>query len=898
MAKAIHANAYTAHHAASTVTVSTPPSAQKCWNSATPSRKSLQTSQQEPMPEHHILQLNVAGCNPRMHALLNELLYEYFDIFILQDIWWGRIGSQKDTNLEKQNIYGTVSSTNFLCITPPGANTVEGPGVAIYIRNNQDIHPQFSNILPTHKDILAINLILHNSPVTIINCYPHSKSFKDTVDAITNINIPMDRPYIMAGDFNMHHPDWALHQSKWEHHCPNAQERLFRTYTEYQDLHILNHLDLPTHIVPKSPASNAVIDLTLLNSQAMDVWPNLNWEVEAQSSGKSLGLDHMAITWTIGLHNQAKSVGVMEPSPRHIIDISCQKKWTQEYMQQVQKTPFPTDPQSAKEADGITSMILEAMSNATKAIMPAPLHQKKPGPVRSPWWTEECSEAVHNLKHNPDQKLQDQLRAALRGAIRRAKKHQGDKILVEISTQRVFDILKWYQGKQHSILPPIQHPSSGITATHPHNKARHLGIQFFPHANSPHITLEPLGIKNIPKQLHKPISTAEVRASLNLTSNRSTLGAFGLNYCLLKWAFNTTPTYFVKLFNLCLEIGYHLSALRNCIIAPIPKPNHANMSTPQNYRPIALLETLSKLLEKVIMARLIHKAGEHNLIPHSQFGGKDITSCTDAGLCMIHNIKRTWKDNKAVSLLTLDMSGYFNNIDHCRLIYTLGQLGYSTNICNWLKSYLSNCTAQFHIDGLLCPHFNLPDIGIPQGSPLSPILSLLYSILLLLASIDPQAHSFAYIDNFTILTYLHSHQENINIMTNIIKNINQVAVKLGLEFELPKSDLIHFICLPCTPHSNPSLTYSHLGTDTVISPKDVVRWLGFFLDRRLNFKEHIQTMAVKAKATLAGLRMLANSQNGLSICHACILFKASVTPILTYRLPLSQLSLDLWYKGA
>ncbi|KAF8714675.1 Reverse transcriptase (RNA-dependent DNA polymerase), partial [Rhizoctonia solani] len=767
-------------------------------------------------------------------------------------------------------------------------------GVAIYIRNNRDIHPQFSNISPTHKDILAVDLKLHNSPLTIINCYPHGKSLKDTVDAITNINIPMDRPCIMAGDFNLHHPEWALTGSKWEKHQPNAQERMFKAYAEYQDLHVLNHLSLPTHIVPRSPASNAIIDLTLLNSQAVDAWPNLNWEVEAQSSGKSLGSDHMAITWTIGPHDQAKSVGVTEPSPRHLIDTSRQKKWTQEYMRQVQKNPPPTDPLVAKDADRMTSTILEAMSNATRLVMPLPPCQKRDGPVRSPWWTDcprhECSKAVHNLKHNPDQKPREQLRAALQGAIRRARKCRGDKILAEISTQRVFNVLKWYQGKRRSIIPPICHPSLDITATHPHDKAKHLGLQFFPQVNSPHVTLEPLGLKSSPQRPHHPITSAEVRSALELTSNCSAPGAFGSNYQLLKWAFNASPEIFIKLFNLCLEIGYHPTALRNCIIAPIPKPNRADMSTPKNYCPIALLETLSKLLEKVVTARLLHEAGEHALIPQAQFGGKDITSCTDAGLCMVHNIRAAWKSNKAALLLTLDVSGYFNNVDHSRLIYTLERLGYSTNICNWLKSYLSNRTAQFRIDGVLCPHFQLPDVGIPQGSPLSPVLSSLYSIPLLLASTDPQAHSFAYIDNFTILAYSHSHQENINIITKVIKNINQVAIKLGLEFELPKSDLIHFIRSPKTPHSNPSLTFSHSGTDTTISPKDVVRWLGFFLDRRLNFKEHIQTMAIKAKATLAGLRMLANSQNGLSVRHAHILFKASVTPILTYGLP-------LWFHG-
>ncbi|KAF8757962.1 Reverse transcriptase (RNA-dependent DNA polymerase) [Rhizoctonia solani] len=227
------------------------------------------------------------------------------------------------------------------------------------------------------------------------------------------------------------------------------------------------------------------------------------------------------------------------------------------------------------------------------------------------------------------------------------------------------------------------------------------------------------------------------------------------------------------------------------------------MSTPKNYRPIALLETLSKLLEKVVTARLLHKAGEHNLIPQAQFGGKDITSCTDAGLCMVHDIRAAWKSNKAASFLTLDVSATAQ-----------------PNFASTRHSMSALPTAAMSAS-LRAPHYP-----------------------------HPQAHSFAYIDDFTILAYSHSHQENINVITDIIKNINHVAIKLGLEFELPKSDLIHFIRSPKTPHSNPSLTFSHSGTDTTISPKDVVRWLGFYLDRRLNFKEHIQTMAIKAKATL------------------------------------------------
>ncbi|CAE6377849.1 unnamed protein product, partial [Rhizoctonia solani] len=212
---------------------------------------------------------------------------------------------------------------------------------------------------------------------------------------------------------------------------------------------------------------------------------------------------------------------------------------------------------------------------------------KKSGPhsARSPWWTEECSEAVHNLKYNPENKDKDQLRGALRGAIRRARRNQGEKILAEISTDRVFKSLKWFQGKRRALIPPVKCPNGGITATHPADKAINFGKQFFPTACWEPGSLEPLGIKAIAKRPHHIITEEEINHALSKTSNRSAPGAFGSNYRLLKWAFSSSPDTFVLLFNLCLRIGYHPTTLRNSIIAPIPKPRRQDMSLPKNYRP-------------------------------------------------------------------------------------------------------------------------------------------------------------------------------------------------------------------------------------------------------------------------------------------------------------------------
>ncbi|KAJ1299690.1 hypothetical protein OPQ81_005380 [Rhizoctonia solani] len=298
--------------------------------------------------------------------------------------------------------------------------------------------------------------------------------------------------------------------------------------------------------------------------------------------------------------------------------------------------------------------------------------------------------------------------AALRGAIRRARRAHADEVCKKISTEKLFGLTNWYKGKRRAPLPPIQ--SGDTLVTEPQQKAQAFANKFFPKSSMPTISLDPIGVPLHPERPHQPISDQEITNALKDTSNMSAPGAFGTNYRLLKWAYAANPDPIETLYNGCLDLGYHPSALRNAVISIIPKPRKTNMSDPKSYRPISLLETLSKLLEKIITRRLIFEAGKHDLLPHTQFGGRDMTSCTDAGICLVNDIHAYWNQKEYVSLLTMDVSGYFNNIDHVRLIYMCKRLGYSSNICNWLHSYLNNRTAQPRVDDVMCSPI-APPIG-------------------------------------------------------------------------------------------------------------------------------------------------------------------------------------------
>lgn len=77
----------------------------------------------------------------------------------------------------------------------------------------------------------------------------------------------------------------------------------------------------------------------------------------------------------------------------------------------------------------------------------------------------------------------------------------------------------------------------------------------------------------------------------------------------------------------------------------------------------------------------------------------------------------------------------------------------------------------------------------------------------------------------------------------------------------------------------------------VIHGSPYLRWLGFYLDRNLNFEEHVKRSARKGISVLARLKLLANTLRGISSYNARLLYNACVVPILTY-------GSVLWYRNS
>jgi hypothetical protein len=229
---------------------------------------------------------------------------------------------------------------------------------------------------------------------------------------------------------------------------------------------------------------------------------------------------------------------------------------------------------------------------------------------------------------------------------------------------------------------------------------------------------------------HSLIMITEIADALCPTSNKSVPRPSGYNYKLVKWAFNTNPTCLQNLFNTCLQLGHHLKKWKVATIIVILKPGKEDYSLPKCYCLVALLKCLGKLLEKIVATHLTHDITSLCLIPTTQFSAHPYSSTINASLCLTHDIKTAHTLREVCGSLLFNIQGFFNNMNHGRLTALIESLGFAPEICRWAKSFLKDRSICLQFNGYSSDEIEL-EMGMPQGSPISPILSIIYASPLL-----------------------------------------------------------------------------------------------------------------------------------------------------------------------
>lgn len=310
-----------------------------------------------------------------------------------------------------------------------------------------------------------------------------------------------------------------------------------------------------------------------------------------------------------------------------------------------------------------------------------------------------------------------------------------------------------------------------------------------------------------------------------------------------------------ELFQTSIDTGALPRQWRVAKIIPLKKPNKDDYTVAKAWRPISLLSTLGKLLEAVVAGRISFVVETYGLLPANHFGARKQRSAKQVLLLLQERIYSAWRSKKMVSLVSFDVKGAYNGVYKDRLLQRLAARGIPSDLVSWIGAFCSGRTATIVVNGQASAVRELEQAGLPQGSPLSPILFLFFNANLVQQRIDQNGGAIAF--DYTAWVVGTTAAENMDRLNAIVQRATEWDTRSGASFEGDKTAFIHF-----TRNSRQSADGPIRVKGEEVRPTASVKTLGLILDARLRYQEHTARAATKglqAAMALKRLRRLAVS---------------------------------------
>ena len=181
------------------------------------------------------------------------------------------------------------------------------------------------------------------------------------------------------------------------------------------------------------------------------------------------------------------------------------------------------------------------------------------------------------------------------------------------------------------------------------------------------------------------------------------------------------------------------------IMIVLRKPGKPRYDAPKAYCPIALLNTMWKVVTVIVASHITYVTEKHQLLPANHFGGRPGRTTTDAMHLLVSKIKAAWRAGKVASVLFLDIEGAFPNANPERLVHNLRKRGIPAKYANFVHNMLRDRITTLKFDGYVSDPLAI-DNGIGQGDPLSMGLYQYYNADLLDIPSGKDEEAVAYVD--------------------------------------------------------------------------------------------------------------------------------------------------------
>lgn len=226
------------------------------------------------------------------------------------------------------------------------------------------------------------------------------------------------------------------------------------------------------------------------------------------------------------------------------------------------------------------------------------------------------------------------------------------------------------------------------------------------------------------------------------------------------------------------------------------------------------------------------------------------------------------------SSVFLDVKQAFDRVWHQGLLFKLKHL-LPTPFYLLLKSYLSGRSFYVNINGDESEIVRI-NAGIPQGSVLGPVL---YTIFTSDMPISDNVTIATYADDTAILASSNCPNDASNIIQKQLDETGKWLDKWNIKVNTEKSTHVTFT-LRKEDCPSPKLN------GVTIPSSNNVKYLGLHIDRRLNWKKHIQSKRQHLNIKTKKMYWLLGPNSQLSMTNKLTLYKTILKPVWTYGIQL------------
>lgn len=698
-----------------------------------------------------------------------------------------------------------------------------------------------SNIRSGDCEALIIKIHINNKDLTIANIYiPPDNLDVNWLERILN---SIHRPFVIVGDFNVRHT--SLGSSTNSSHAEDFFDWLMEN-----DICPLN-MSTPTHFrIDQEPS---LIDY---NIASPDILQDCSYYVHPDTFGS----DHSPIITKL----EDICVSPQKHTRSRII-------WSG-FFHSLREEFKNSDIQSAEELTRVSKRVLE--ENRRWQVFP---ERKYP-----PYWNSECSfllgrkrKTWREAKKNNDRKLwleHKRIASKLHQLLTDLSRSFWNRLVVEAQTTRdIFNIIKQVHKKknldQNSNLV-IHSNNNEIVA--PLDQAN-IFADFYKSTVIPQVIPNDLSIY-ADDEYSSPFKLYEIEEAIK-KCRETTPGPDQIPAKVFKNLSLEGLQALLGIINKSWSEGVVPDIWKTSTVIPILKPDKSPSSV-SSYRPISLTCIASKIMERMVLRRLMPKVMSSKRLHINHHGFLPRRGCDSVLSMLHHNIVSARSNDKFIACVTVDIKKAYDCVWIDGLIYKLSRFKIGGNAAKWIQDFCNDRTSKVRWRRNFSRSYSVVR-GVPQGAVLSPFLFMIF-LSDLYQVIPESVQCFIYADDI-ILMYASESWERIHLKLQVtIHKIESWCRTWHMSIDHGKSSVINFSSKREKPGFRLSVNNQPLDWSNNI------RILGIFFSKNLNFRYHFEQKKKAALTKLNALKSIAGVHWGTRTHNLIRIVDSTIIASLNY----------------